>query len=88
MSDVSNGYVTELGKKFLNNELVEKRDTYLMLVSKEELDALIKEKAPIKVNYKQKSEDGKFPILMEKTNKPKIEKVLDAMKNENRKVRK
>ncbi len=88
MSDVSNGYVTELGKKFLNNELVEKRDTYLMLVSKEELDALIKEKAPIKVNYKQKSEDGKFPILMEKTDKPKIEKVLDAMKNENRKVRK
>lgn len=66
----------------------EENSGHILLVSQNELDLLIKENTPIKVNYKQKSEDGKIPILIEKTNKPKIEKILDAMKNENRKVRK
>jgi hypothetical protein len=71
-----------------NTNAPQERTTHIMLVSQDELDALIKTNAPIKVNYKQKSEDGKIPILMEKSDKPTIEKVLDAMKSENRKVRK
>lgn len=66
----------------------QERSTYIMFVTDNELDSLVKAKAPIKVNYNKRSEDGKIPILMKKTDKPKIEKVLDAMKSENRKVRK
>lgn len=81
----------KLDSSFNTKESVTKTEEnsgHILLVSQNELDLLIKENAPIKVNYKQKSEDGKIPILIEKTNKPKIEKILDAMKNENRKVRK
>ena len=71
-----------------NTNTTQERTTHIMLVSQDELDALIKTNAPIKVNYKQKSEDGKIPILMEKTDKPRIDHVLETMKKENRKVRK
>lgn len=84
----------KLDSKSINNNVQkvadapQKRTTHIMLVTDEELDTLVKSKAPIKVNYKQRSEDGKIPIKMEKEDKPKIESILKSMKIEIGKARK